>query len=290
MRRTVLYALVAAIVLLLGATAVLFTRYQTATADYQNMKAAEETAQARYSETINAIAEIQDSLNAISLGDTTVRMLSRELESEQRLTGPDGREALDRIAALRAVVRRSKERIRQLESSLKSNGNRIVGLEKMVANLKRSVAEKEDFVAQLSGRVDSLQTQVAGLVAEVQQNQDTLRVRAQALEEKRRELATVYYVVGTKKHLTASGVVVARGGVLGLGTTLQPSGRMSEGASTPLDTDRETVIPIPSAKARVLSAQPPSSYELKLVGNRMELHILDPREFRTVKQLVILTA
>ena len=42
-------------------------------------------------------------------------------------------------------------------------------------------------------------------------------------------------------------------------------------------------------KARVLSAQPASSYELKLEGEEMELHILEPREFRKVKHLVILT-
>ena len=50
------------------------------------------------------------------------------------------------------------------------------------------------------------------------------------------------------------------------------------------------MLPIPAAKARVLSAQPPTSYELKLVEGKVELHIIDPTEFRKVRQLVILTA
>ncbi len=290
MRRPAVLAMVAAIVLLLAATAVLFTRYQRVTADYRSTKAAEESVRTRYAETIDAIAEIQDSLNAISLGDTNVQLLTRELKSERALSQPDGREALDRIADLRAIVQRSKQRIRQLESSLKASGNRIAGLERLVAGLKKSVAEKEEFVAQLSARVDSLQTQVAGLVAEVQQNQDALRVRDQSLEEKRRELATVYYAVGTKKDLAAAGLVVARGGLLGLGKTLQPTGQAGANGLTPLDTDQQTVIPIPSTKARVLSAQPPSSYELRPAGDGMELRILDPAAFRTVRQLVILKA
>jgi len=43
------------------------------------------------------------------------------------------------------------------------------------------------------------------------------------------------------------------------------------------------------AKARVLSAQPAGSYSLVAAGGATELHIVDPRAFRTVKQVVILT-
>ena len=287
MRKPIQFILIGVIVILVGASAVLFTKYRKTSADYAGMKAQEETTRERYSQTIDAIAEIQDRLNAISLGDTSVQMRSR---NEQQMTGTSGRDALDRIATLRASIARSKLRIRQLESSLNKTGIRIGGLEKMVARLKRDVTDKETMVAQLSTRVDTLQTQVAGLETEVQQNQDTLRIRDETLEAKRRELATVYVAVGSKRDLAHKGVIVAKGGVLGLGKTLQPSGLISDNAFTPLDTDQQTVLPIPAAKARVLSAQPPTSYELKLVEGKVELHIIDPTEFRKVRQLVILTA
>jgi hypothetical protein len=45
-----------------------------------------------------------------------------------------------------------------------------------------------------------------------------------------------------------------------------------------------------SAKARVITPQPADSYELRLVDGKMELHILNPAEFRKVRQLVIVTA
>ena len=45
-----------------------------------------------------------------------------------------------------------------------------------------------------------------------------------------------------------------------------------------------------TTKVQVLSPQPTSSYEVKLEGNQVELHILDPKEFRKVKHLVIMTA
>lgn len=283
MRKSVQFALIAVTVLLIIATLVLFMRYQKASADYADMKVAEEAARSRYAETIDAIAEIQDSLNAISVGEETARLLSRDLQTEQQLAPPSGRQALDRIAALRASIDRSREMIRQLEANLQKSGIKVRGLERMVANLKHSVTQKEGRIAQLSTRVDSLQTQVTGLVAEVQENEETI-------EEKRREVATVYYIMGRKKELTTSGVVVAKGGVLGIGKTLQTTGHIDEGLFTPLDTDQETVVRIPATKAQVLSPQPATSYELKPVDGGLELHIVNPTAFRKVKQLVILTA
>jgi hypothetical protein len=291
MRRPAQIALIAVIALLVGTTAFLFVQYRKTSASYAEVKAAEETVRNQYVETIDAIAEIQDSLNAISLGDANVKMQSQDLATEKNLTGaPDSREALDRIGLLRASIVRSKERINQLEANLSKNGIRINGLERMVSNLKRTVVEKEGLITQLSTRVDSLQTEVVDLVTEVQDNQDSLRVKEQTIEEKRRELATVYYVVGSKKELTESGVVTASGGVLGIGKTLQPSGSTNVGVFKPLDTDEETVVVIPSEKAKVLSAQPISSYELRVIGDRTELHIVNPQEFRKVRHLVIVTA
>jgi hypothetical protein len=95
--------------------------------------------------------------------------------------------------------------------------------------------------------------------------------------------------MGTKKELTNSGVVTSKGGVLGFGKTLEPSGIVNEAAFTPLDTDEENVIRIPSEKAKILSAQPVTSYVLQPVGkDAVELRILDPKEFRKVRHLVIL--
>ena len=188
MRKPVMFALVAVIILLAGATSVLYMRYQKTSADYASTKSEQEKTQARYDQTIQAVAEIQDSLNAISFGEASVRMRSGDLQAEQRLSGPNGREALDRISLLRAGILRSKARIQQLESSMKTNGTKIAGLEKMIKNLKSTVSEKEGLIAQLSGQVDSLQTEVTGLASTVQETQDTLRIRDQTLEERRREL------------------------------------------------------------------------------------------------------
>lgn len=288
MRKPVQFALIAVAVLLAGATTLLYMKYQKTSTDYAAMKSTEESTRARYAQTIDAIAEIQDSLNAISLGEAKLRMHTNP-DNEQRMSKPDQQEALDRIAELRASITRSRDRIRQLESSLHASGVKVAGLQKMIDNLKTSVSEKEEMVATLTTRVDSLQVEVTGLATTVQEREDTLRVRDLTLEDKRREIATVYYVVGNKKQLHDSGVITTKGGVLGVGKTILPSGNPDPGVFSAVDTDQQDVIHTDAKQAKVISAQPHSSYEMLLQDGQVVVHILNPDEFRKVKQLVILT-
>lgn len=282
MRKSTQWILITALGVFVIATIVLIQQVHKTTNEYTAVKASEQETQGRYAEAINSIAEIQDSLSAIVLGESGVQSLGGGLQTEQRLNAAGGREAMDRIALLRASIERTKVRIQNLETTLKQNGVKIAGLQKMVKNLKSTLTEKEDMVAQLSSRVDSLSTQVTGLQTEVAANEDTIRAQ-------KNELGTVYYVIGSKRDLTTAGVVVAKGGVLGLGKTLKPSGQFNESAFRPLDTDNENVVVIPAAKAQVLSAQPVTSYALQPVGKQLELHIIDPKAFRMIKHLVIMT-
>jgi len=138
-------------------------------------------------------------------------------------------------------------------------------------------------VSQLSARVDSLRQHVNGLTAQVAEQQASL-------EQQRRELGTVRFRIGSRRELLKSGVVVARGGVLGLGKTLDPVGQADESSYQLLDTDRESVLPIGAERARVLTSQPVDSYRLERVDGMLELRILDARAFRRVRTLVIVTA
>jgi hypothetical protein len=290
MSRNIQTGVAAIAVLLLVATGLLFMKYRQTSAEFASAKQAEESARGSYTEAINSIAEIQDSLNTIVLGDSSVGLVPSSYQGEHRLTESRGDEVLDKIAMLKAGLERTKSRIMDLDQRLKESGIHVAGLQHMLVNLKRSVKEKEMAIADLTGRVDSLQTQVTGLAATVQQKDSDIAAQAQTIEDKRRELGTVLYVIGSKKDLTKQGVLTAKGGVLGMGKTLEPTGKADETLFTAIDTDMETTVHIPATKVQVVSNQPASSYQLTKVGNETELHIIDPKEFRTVKHLVIVTA
>src|SRR5262249_48013657 len=156
MRKLTLVGMAVAIAALIAATAVYYQKYQQTSVDLRDAKDQGQMVSTRYNQTLDAIAEIQESLNAISVGDTNVRMVTKDLWSEKQ--GTSSQDALDRIAQLRASIEHSKERIKQLEHSLKVNGIKVASLEKMIDNLKTSVSDKEAMVADLSSKVDALST------------------------------------------------------------------------------------------------------------------------------------
>jgi chromosome segregation ATPase len=216
----------------------------------------ESQVQDRYDRTIESIAEIQDSLDAIAVGPEGRAMFEGKTEAERRMSGPNRQDALDRIAALRTSIAQNKERIQELEHNLKKSGVKVNSLNKLIAGLKRNVSEKEDEIAILNERVEALNGQVTTLTTTVAEREDTLRTRDTQLEDRRRELATVYYVVGDKDHLKSTGVIETKGGVLGVGKTITPSRTPDMTVFSAIDTDQETVIRTPTAKARLISAQP----------------------------------
>lgn len=287
MRNPLIPLLVAGLLLLAGLSAWLLVQRRHSAVAYQDLSAAEETSRLNYDRTLDAIAEIQDSLDVITPRDSTFQVVPGSLTAERQMAGPDGRRALERIATLRASIERSRARIQQLESRLRSEGARVSGMRRMVANLNRTLAERQRTLDEMASRVEALQGRVGTLETEVKQKEETIVERDASLEARRRELATVYCLVGTREELTKQGAIVATGGVLGFGKTLLPAGRTSVGV--PIDTDEATVVRTGAVKARVLTAQPASSYELRLVDGQMELHILDTAEFRKVRQLVIVT-
>jgi hypothetical protein len=288
MRKPVLYTLIAVVVVLAVVAAVLFTRYRKVSTEFSNMRLAEETARVGYSEAFNAITEIQDSLNAITVGDSTVQMLSKGAQAELKVTEAVRRQALDRVQLLNESLKRNKERIRKLEVTLRKSGVRVESLEKMIVTLKETMVEKQAIVDRLSGQVDSLQVSVAGLTDEVKQGQETIKARDLSLEDRRRELATIYYIVASKRELTTLGFIKASGGVLGMGKTVEATGRYDDAHFTSLDTDQESVIPTLAPKVEVVTAQPPASFELKPVDGKMEIHVLNAAEFRKVKHLIVM--
>jgi len=295
MRRYLWIPLLAVAVVLAGIAVKLNQNLAQSRSQYATLQAEEVAAREQYGQAIGEIAAIQDSLEAIVVGDDGTRKLKEELDVERSLTRERSDETMERIAVIRAGVERAKPRIEELEARLEARDVKIAGLEKLVRNLRASVAEKEQLVAQLTARVDELQTQVVGLVTKVQEGEqrieaqaETIETQTAAIEDQRRELGTVYYTIGTKKELKEAGVVVAKGGILGLGRTLTLTGTFPPALFTALDTDQATVIHIAAEEARILSDQPVSSYELVPVGKELDLRIVDPQAFRTVKHVVIL--
>lgn len=290
MRKSIGFVLGFICVLLLGAAIISYSSYKKSAAQFAAATEAETQTRLRYDQAVSEIVTIQDSLNAIVLGPDGGKFVPARPLDEMQPPGTLHDTVLSRIATLKAAVERTRDRIEELDAGLKRSGVKIQGLERMVAGLRRSASEKEARIAELTTTVDTLQTRVAGLSTAVEEQQTQLVEKDSQLVQKQTEIATIYYAMGSKKELKDNGVVTSKGGVLGIGKTLEPSGTFNEAAFVALDTDQQNVIRIPAEKAEVLSAQPHSSYILAPVSKDLvELRIIDPAQFRKVKHLVILT-
>jgi len=295
MRKTVVGILVVVAIGLAAWVLSLNQKLGQSRADFATLQAEEQATSARYAAAIDEVVSIQESLKEIDLGEHGTQALETELAQEQSLSQDRGEQTMARIAEIKAGVQRANDRIKELEEKLQQGDVKIAGLEKLIRGLRQTVAEKEKEIAALTTRVGELQTQVTGLQTEVATGQETIRQQDQtiqqqtaALEQSRQRLGTVYYVVGTKKELSRQGLIESKGGLLGIGRTVRPTGRTDGGEFTALDTDRATYIPINAQKAKVVSAQPAESYALEANGEQMALRILDKEAFRAVKYVIIM--
>lgn len=297
MRKFLLAIAILALVALAGVTLSLNQKLGQSRADYASLQADEQATSARYAAAIDEVAAIQESLRDIDLGDQGTQALQTQLSQEQSLSKDQSEQTMARIAEIKTGVERANNRIKDLEEKLKQSDVHVAGLEKLIKGLRATVAEKEKEIVALQTRVGELQTQVAGLETEVatgketiRQREDTIQQQSASLETSRKRIGTVYYTIGTKKDLSRQGLIESKGGVLGIGKTVRPTGRVEGGQFTQMDTDYATVIPIAAKKAKVLSAQPAGSYELAATAaEQMELRILDADAFRTVKYVIIMT-
>lgn len=265
--------------------------YRTNQATEQQLtatKASEDSLRTRFDMALASIIEIQDSLTVIMPTESNVLSVSRDIEKDGTLTASRKDQVLRSISDLNDSIQKSKDMIGRLEQRLKDRDMRVEALERIVTNLKKTVADREQMVAELNTRVESLKVQVTGLQADVETGNQQIRQQQVVIEDKRREISTVHYVVNTKKALKEQGVIQQSGGLLGLGKSARLSGQFPQRLFVDVDTDVQTVIPVHGRKPVVLSGQSTASYQLIATSlDAAELRITDPQEFRKVRYLVI---
>jgi hypothetical protein len=288
MKTTVRVMLVLVAAAMLVCIVLLARSYRRQSAQYAESRLAEETVRDQFNAALESIAEVQDSLAVIAPAEAHLMELSRAAELGTQVTSTQKERMLSTIADIKTSISNTRQRVRDLERNLEGSRAEATGLRKIVDGLKRSVAEKEATIQQLAGMVDSLVVTVAGLRADVLHDQETIVAQQQVIEQRRQEIGTVYYIIGSKRDLKTRGIITERGGIIGIGKSVHLSGSFPADGFVALDTDRTTEIAIAGREPQVLSSQSETSYELRAGEGGSTLHILDGREFRKVKYVVIM--
>jgi peptidoglycan hydrolase CwlO-like protein len=143
MRKSTQWVLIGVTVLLAGVATALYVQNNNHAAEAREPRSSPRPGPGPLRPHARAIAEIQDSLDAIAVGPEGRAMFEGKTEAERRMSGPNRQDALDRIAALRTSISQNKQRINELEASVKKSGIKVSSLNKLIASLKRNVSEKE---------------------------------------------------------------------------------------------------------------------------------------------------
>ena len=135
------------------------------------------------------------------------------------------------IADIYIALDQSKSSLKSLESKLAKEKNRKSEFEKVLVAVRKSMVEKEAEVQRMEREIDDLQLQVQNLrdamayKESLLASKDTLLARTEEklrrqqelLNEKDKLLNRVYLIKGTTGELMKSGVIVKKGGILGIG-------------------------------------------------------------------------
>lgn len=186
-----------------------------------------------------------------------------------------------------------RQKIQQMSDSLKARGASVEKLQalvdflnaqidekdRMITQLRSELEQKNVDIAQLRGRVGSLSKDNTKLSQQVKSQQEELKVQ-------KAKAGVGFIVMGSAKVLKEYGVTTG-GGLFAKAKVNYEN--LPRELFTQVDMHTFGGLEIPSAKAKLLSGNPASSYEIVKTGKESsELHILDPDVFWSNSRYVVI--
>lgn len=182
---------------------------------------------------------------------------------------------LERVKALTA-------RVNEAESRLAASRQRVSALTGDSESLKKQLAQYDSTITAFKAIIENQKAEIASLTAQVgalqgenvalKADKATLTTEKETLTSEKSALTvernTVYYVIGTKDELRQKGIIVKKGGLLGIAATDVPATTLNPADFTAIDKTKVSTIDLPKADKtyRVLSRQDPAGIELAPKG------------------------
>lgn len=195
---------------------------------------------------------------------------------------------LGKVKEVTQLLHASRNRVAALSSRNAAQRDKLTQYEQTIASLEEISERQKQEIAELTGRVDSLTVANATLASEKSAITDT----ASSL---RRDLNTVYFVVGTKKDLKAKGIIVEEGSkFLFFGhKALVPARKLDPASFTAMDkfSDTPITLHVTDRPYKIISRQDPSLIaEGKTADGKPsgELHVTDPTQFWAPSRYLII--
>jgi predicted RNase H-like nuclease (RuvC/YqgF family) len=285
MKRLVLFVSVA---LLLSATACNSDKLHEAQEENEVLDDSLRVALANQDSLLSLLNDITDGMDQIKNLEqilTSSVDLNAETQSRKESIHND-------MMAIQQALQERRERLAQLEKKLAKSNHYTATLRKTIENLKASISEQATTIESLRHDLAAANIQIEKLdmaIDSLHNTVDTISAAKAATERQltatTNEMNTVYYVVGNKAELKAHNIIEG-GGFLRKAKIM--SSDFDQNYFTTADKRKITQIPLYSKKAKLLTRQPATSYEIIEDANGQKtLRITNATEFWRVSNYLV---
>ena len=229
----------------------------------------------------NSFNEIETSLDFIKLRRNQIEIIQDEGTVSQQET------ILNDIKLLDSLLEKNAQKMKDLESRLKTSGVQIAAFNTKISLLNNNIEQQNTEILKLKNRltereeeIADLNEQVNGLESEISRMDTRLEEKAVMIRKQDDELNRAFLAYGSFKELKENGVVKRDGGFLGIGGTKLIPGTPGEDYFLPIDIRETREIPLFSKKVNFITEHPDSSYRFLInEGLVTYLEIENPKEF-----------
>jgi septal ring factor EnvC (AmiA/AmiB activator) len=197
------------------------------------------------------------------------------------------------------------DRVNEAESRLAASRQRVAAMTTDNANLTKQLAQYDSTITAFKSIIENQKAEIASLTAQVSALQGenvALKADKAALTTEKEVLTTekvaltserntVYYVIGTKDELRKKGIIVKKGGILGVGAADIPATTLNPADFTSIDKTKVSEITLPrqDKSYRILSRQDVAATDRPAKGGyKTAIKITNAEQFWTASKFLII--
>jgi flagellar biosynthesis chaperone FliJ len=196
---------------------------------------------------------------------------------------------LDDIKYINTLLEQNKKKIASLTAQLQKSGGTIKAMQTKIAELEASVKQNENEIADLKTTLVTKNFEIVQLNTQMTVLQDSISQKNEKINSQISVMNKAFYAVGTYKDLNAAGVLIKKGGFLGLGKKESLAANFSDTAFVQIDVTVTKSIPVNAKSAVLISSHPSGSYELVTDKDKkiVSLEIKDPALFWKISKYAV---
>lgn len=227
-------------------------------------------------ESIMLFNEIEHNLAMINLKEDEIRLRSTDVEIAE-----DGKQwVIQEINNINYLREENGRKVEELTGLLENKNAQIEEFQNLVTELLNKIQVQDEEIEMLRVELQDLDQEYVELL-EAYQEQTELAV------ETMKELNSAYYAYGSSKELEANGVIVKKGGFIGMGKKTQLKSDFNDEYFTQVDIMREKTIEVVGKKVKFITDHPSTSYDLVSNGENHKIKIKDPKSFWKVSKYLV---